>query len=393
MLDATSGVNLSAATSQSALVLAKGFPPTDGGVEQYSYQVAREYARAEFDVTVLTQTDGERGWQKHSVDDPGPRVWNVGRGSQPVAFAKFLVRALTLRRSSYSFVHATTWRMGIVALTVFRRLPLVLTVHGREVLNYPRLLRMPMQRVLANASIVIAVSGASQEAARQALGRRSARGEWVVRHNGVSWTTDETALPREVPSGRPLRILSLSRLVPRKNVAASLEAVSRLSAEGVHVEYRVAGRGPELENLVEQTEQLALSSQVTFLGFIPDEEVCRQYQWADIFLHPHTHTGDGDDFEGFGIVIADAMAFGCVPVVGDVGGPRELVNDGDDGLLVDGHDIDAIAQAIKRLDSDRGLIGLMGARARRTAKEGFRWDVHVRPALELRDAQREDRAR
>ena len=95
-------------------------------------------------------------------------------------------------------------------------------------------------------------------------------------------------------------------------------------------------------------------------------------------VHPHSHLDRGNEFEGFGIVIADAMSFGCAVVVGRDGGPGDDVADGRTGLLVDGDDPDQIASAIKALATEPGLLERVAAEGRRHALSSFDWGAHVR---------------
>lgn len=371
------------ARDNSVLVLAKGFPPTPGGVEQYSQQLTAAYVRAGKSVTVLTQTELAPGWA--DARPLGYRLWNAGPGSQLIVFVRMLRTALALRKSSrFEFVHATTWRVALVALLVFRRVPLVVTVHGREVMNASGPLAVLMRRVLAHARLLVCVSAATLGEAKRALGRNKTRGEWVVSYNGLTFADDvvHAAAPHDPGDHERLRILSLSRLVPRKNVHGAIAALAQLKDEGVtDFELRVAGKGPEFDALRQLADAAGLTDQISFLGYVPDEDVPRLYEWADVFLHPHTHVGEGNDFEGFGIVIADAMAFGCAVIAGDIGGPRELVTDGIDGLLVDGGNTADIAAAIRRLVCDRSLASALGAAAAEVAPTRFNWDRHAASIL------------
>ncbi|WP_125076472.1 glycosyltransferase family 4 protein [Pseudoxanthomonas sp. SGT-18] len=362
------------------LIIAMGYPPVAGGVETYSEEVARAYLRKGLIPIVITKTFGERGWREVTYSEGRIRLYNTGRVSQPVAFARMLWQCANLLcRRSFEFIHATTWRPALAALMFSRRTSLILTVHGREVLNYPFFLKRPMIEVLRRANVVVTVSSATMGIARAALHGANPNGKWVVAFNGITHPTEARAHERRLDNGRTtVRLLSLSRLVPRKNVQGCITALAELRAEGLsNFEYWIGGRGPMLEDLRQAVADAGLEEQVRFLGYVEDADVPELYKWCDVFLHPQTHVGQGNDFEGFGLVIADAMSFGCAVLAGEAGGPKEFVKDGVRGLVVDGLDSVALKAALRELLTDPQLRQRLGASARDFALRNLSWDEHV----------------
>lgn len=362
------------------LIICMGYPPVAGGVETYSEEVTRIYLQRGFRAFVITKTHGAPGWRDVSYPEGNIRLYNTGQVSQPVAFLKMLFQAGTLLlRNSFAIIHATTWRPALAALLFSRRIPLVLTVHGREVLNFPFFLKRPMIEVLKRADVVVTVSAATMQIARAALNGVTARGRWVVAFNGITHPNEARAHRRQVDELRTtVRLLSLSRLVPRKNVQGCITALAELRAEGLsNFEYWIGGRGPMLEDIRQAVADAGLEEQVRFLGYVEDADVPELYKWCDVFLHPQTHVGQGNDFEGFGLVIADAMSFGCAVLAGEAGGPKEFVKDGVRGLVVDGLDSVALKAALRELLTDPQLRQGLGASARDFALRNLSWDAHV----------------
>jgi glycosyltransferase involved in cell wall biosynthesis len=105
------------------------------------------------------------------------------------------------------------------------------------------------------------------------------------------------------------------------------------------------------------------------------------YVNADLFLHPQTHAHDKRDFESFCIAIADAMAFGLPVIGGKDGAPADYIQHGVNGWLVDGNDVNAIANYIQEALTNDRLRRSMAEYARNFAKERFSWDAHVETLL------------
>jgi len=118
----------------------------------------------------------------------------------------------------------------------------------------------------------------------------------------------------KIPSGpfcaaRPLRLITVRRLVKRTNVMALVQAVSRLLDEGHPVELKVIGAGPELEPIKRFVAEKRAGNAIQILGHVPDAELDAVWRGSDLFVLPT------EDLEGFGMVILESYSKG-VPVVG-----------------------------------------------------------------------------
>lgn len=373
-------------TRPQALVVAKAYPPVVGGVETYSEAVVRAYMRRGIVPTVMTQTKGKAGWREIDYPEGRIKIFNTGAGNQPWVFARLLWAMLgAFPRANFEFMHATTWRPALALLPFARSTPLLITVHGREVMNYPRILMRPMIELLRRADAVVTVSNATMKVAEVALHGKKANGRWGVAFNGISYPDEAKQYVRVASTAESrVRLVSLARLISRKNIQGCISALADLREEGINqFEYWIAGKGPLEHELQALVHSLHLEEHVRFLGRVPEEELTRLYQGADIFLHPQTNVGEGNDFEGFGLVIADAMSFGCAVVAGDSGGPRDFVKHNNTGLLVDGLNADELKSAIRSLIIDPALRSRLSESGRDYALSTLSWDSHVENILTL----------
>jgi phosphatidylinositol alpha-1,6-mannosyltransferase len=180
--------------------------------------------------------------------------------------------------------------------------------------------------------------------------------------------------------GAPV-IVSITRMVARKNLGRLIEALPGVRAAVPGAALLLGGTGPERETLMKQAADLGLGDAVRFPGRIADGEMAAHYSLADVFALPSLSTGK--DVEGFGIVYLEAGA--CeVPVLGGRGGGvPDAVAEGETGLLVDPESTEAIRTALIELLRDRDKAKAMGRRARARVEQGFTWSAAADRVLGL----------
>lgn len=249
-------------------------------------------------------------------------------------FLGAFARAARAAARDADVVHAHWLPSGAVALAT--RKPVVLTLHGTDV-ELARRVPALARAILARMHVVLAVSNALADEARR-LGARDVR----VVPNGVE-------LPERVgEETEPPEILFAGRLSREKGVLELVDA-----ARGHRLV--VAGDGP-LRARVTQAR-----------GWLPPDELASLYSRAAVVACP-SHR------EGFGVACAEAMAHGRAVVASDVGGLRDLVVDGETGLLVPPRNAAALRGALERLLADRELRLRLGANARERVRELCSWD-------------------
>ncbi len=140
-------------------------------------------------------------------------------------------------------------------------------------------------------------------------------------------------------------ILTVSRLVKRKNHELMLKAINALGRDDTH--YLIVGNGPELATLQHLAAELKINDQVSFLTDVSDEDIANYYQAADIFILPTLNLGA--DIEGYGIVYLDAAHFHLPIIAGRDTSAEEILQHEVSGLLVDSTSLEAISANLKYL--------------------------------------------
>lgn len=139
-----------------------------------------------------------------------------------------------------------------------------------------------------------------------------------------------------------LAMLYVGRISKEKNLDLIVAATRRLADQRMPVRPVFVGDGPYLKELQ------ALLPDAIFTGVLRGESLATAFASADFFVFPSTT-------DTFGNVILEAQASGLPVIVSDAGGPRELVGDGQDGLITPALDAQALAGAIEKLALDAEL--------------------------------------
>ena len=131
-----------------------------------------------------------------------------------------------------------------------------------------------------------------------------------------------------------------------KNVFMYAEIGKKLKEKGVKYSLKVVGNGPLYNQLKEKIKSYSIEDYVKLEGKQINPKP--YYEEADIYIHPA-------DKEGFGIVVPEAMSSGLPVIVSNKGGLPELVNNMEDGIIVDAYNPEEWANAIIILYNDRIL--------------------------------------
>lgn len=155
--------------------------------------------------------------------------------------------------------------------------------------------------------------------------------------------------PRAEGTGSPLQLLAVGSVVPRKGYGVLVGALAPLQ----HGDWRlsIAGaldRSPETSaRLAEQVRAAGLAPRISIIGTVGDSALSRLYSSADVFVMPSL-------FEGYGMVLAEAMARG-LPIVCTTGGAAAETVPGEAALKVPPGDAAALSAALQRVMTDAGL--------------------------------------
>ncbi len=259
---------------------------------------------------------------------------------------------------------------------LLRSIPCVLTIHDcvwRQRPDTMQLSRLIAERLLTPPSLQLAtrIIAVSQATATDLVSL------YPEVQPKIDVVQEASSLPPAEPgsSDRPPYMLFVGTLEPRKNLQRCLEALAKLQMVDIELPRLVVagGRGWKMEPLERSVTALGLEQQVEYVGSADDAELSALYAGCDFLLCPSL-------YEGFGLPIVEALSFGKPVITSNVSSMPEVA--GEAALLVDPNSVDEIANAMKRLITDRALYDTLASKAIPQAAK-FSWDRAAQQTLEI----------
>jgi glycogen(starch) synthase len=365
------------------LLISWEYPPViEGGLGRHVRKLSEHLVAEGVEVHVLTRGGGHlpaeeerHGVVVHRVREP-PFPRDVGAFLRWVKAMNGDMRAAGFElceRLEPDLVHSHDWLVSGAARQVARRaeLPWVVTVHATEYGRHQGWVQNPPQSqiheaeraMIRRADHVITCSEFMEGHVRAVFGVRPPRVTAIP--NGIdprdlepAGDLDLDVLRAQFARREDRLVLMVGRLVYEKGFHLALDALAPVVRRLGNVRFVVAGTGTAEAELKRQARRLRLSRHGTFLGWVGDDRLHALYRIAQVCIVPSI-------YEPFGIVALEAMASGCLCVVADTGGLREVVPaDGTAGLRFPARDAGALRKTLERVLTDDSARAQQVAEAR-----------------------------
>lgn len=276
-------------------------------------------------------------------------------------------------------IHANWSICGCVAGIVGKllRIPVIITLRGEDVTRarHHILDRTILSLCLRLSARIVTVSPSTETWLRERYPRLAHKMRTV--ENGIEDKLLALSGDRPGPSAkRPLRLLTVGSLIPRKGINRIIEAIGRLP-DPQRVFLTVAGSGPERPVLEKLAKMLSLSDNIEFIGAVEPHAVADLLAHADVFVLASYSEGRPN-------VILEAMAAALPVIATDIDGVRDIVAHESTGLLYDGDDTLRLTDHISRLCENDELRRWLGENGRRRIiQQGLSWDSTARQYAKL----------
>ncbi|MDQ6731954.1 MAG: glycosyltransferase family 4 protein [Actinomycetota bacterium] len=352
------------------LVISWEYPPIiEGGLARHVRKLSENIVDEGVEVHVLTRGGGSLA----PVEDRhGVIVHRLAEPPFPTDVQAFVRWVQTMNEDmlqlgeqiadeiAFDLIHSHDWLVAGAAEKLARRggLPWLTTVHATEygrhqgwVQNHPQSHIHAAERdMVRRADHVITCSRYMRSHVSQVFGIRAAK--ITAMQNGIDprdlepVADDLAGLRARYAQPDERLVLLVGRLVYEKGFHLALDALAPMVKGRGKVRFMVAGTGTAEAELRRQAWRLGLTRAGTFLGWVGDDMLHSLYRIADLCIVPSI-------YEPFGIVALEAMASGCLCVVADTGGLREVVpGDGTVGLRFPSRDSAALQSILERVLTD-----------------------------------------
>ena len=333
------------------------FPPRVGGMENVMKALAQKLSYSGFDVTVLPN----RSYKVLSSF----RVINLRLIKPLRIIAKRLILRLLLRKED--LVICDSWKSVNVISRKFNG-RLIIMAHGQEFLKGDRR-RASIQAALNRSHRVVANSQFTADLICK---------EFLIDPKKVlaippTYMVDKIKIEKKKNVSKPLKLISVCRLDPRKGLIEAIQALSAPDLRDKDWEWVIIGDGLQFADLREAAKALRLDDKITFRRKIDNKTRNNILRQSDLFVMPSYQKGRS--VEGFGISYIEAACAGLPAIAGNTGGTSEAVLDGKTGWCVDATDTEAVRRAFSEALTSRQEVLRRGQLAQQHFLSAFESEV------------------
>lgn len=354
------------------LIISSEFPPNVGGIGNHAYNLARALAAANFDVSVIADIiDVDKANLQSFASKESFKIYWISREKFVVqSYLKRISTAVAEARKADKIICSgkfPLWVSNFIKLTSPGK-ELTAVVHGTELDLKSTFARRLTAHSLCNFSKVISVSNYTEKFLPKSLPSKTRK---FIIHNGIN--TSEFDITEVSPLPGSPALITVGNVTERKGQENVVNALPEITHDFPAVQYHIVGKPGNKQKVQTKAKQLNVDGLIRFYGAVKRTELLQKLKGAAIKVMLSNHTKDGD-FEGFGIAVLEANAFG-VPAVGSKNsGIADAIVHGQTGLLVDQCNCGEVAAAIKTIMTNYSCFS---AQAKKWAMQ-HDWNIIVK---------------
>ncbi len=383
------------------LIISQVFPPKRGGVQTAAYNTAKFLAKFGHNVVVITSKWGEEQRKKHKMD--GFFVYRFKQFNPPeyskitqISSLRFMPMAIyklpkIIRKHKIQLIHAESrlfpisWISTLLNKIIFKR-PMFVSAQGRLKVGITGIIENIFDRIITkhiyekNLKKIICVSESLKE---RLIQLKIKKDKLIMIPNGVD-TSEFVRRPQSTFLDKYLsgkkdykRVVFIGRLDVQKGVEYLIRAIPKVISGYEKVHFFILGNGNLEIMLKNLAKELKIQEKVSFLDFIPLENMPDFYSSADIFCLPSLH-------EGFPLSIAESLSIGLIIVASAIEGIPEAIIEGRNGFLVKPGDVtDLSAKILKALSLNKEKIKEIRENNIKLSRTKYSWEKIVKEIIEV----------
>ncbi len=338
------------------------------GPQRHLFDIAKSIDRDRFSMEVACP----EGWLSKELEKNKVRTYRI-KLKDGFSINSLLSLYRIARQGNYDIIHAHMGRTGLYAklVGVMTGNPVIVTehlvAHDHLWIKNPLMRRLHLLGHIISNKMIRLIIAVSKEARDAYIERQDIAPEKIVTiHNFVDTdivaSEDEAKeIRRELGIDKDCFVVGfLGRLDWRKGLKTIVDAAEGLKG----MKFLIVGDGNARDDLIAEIKRKGIDKDFILTGFRQDVPAIMKAM--DIFVFP-SHA----EYESFGIAVIEAMSAGIPVIASDIGPLREIMNDGENGILIPKKDPVALRSAIERLIKDRDLMRRLGEEGRKTILEKF----------------------
>lgn len=364
------------------LVVSNDFPPRQGGIQSYVYELARRQPAGSI-VVYASDHDGSAAFD---AAQSFPVVRHPAGVLLPTPDARRRITAVLREYEATAVWFGASAPLGLLApaLRDAGAERIVASTHGHEA-GWAALpgARQLLRRIGDGCDVITYITAYVRRQLGDAFGAHPRLAQLTPGVDVETFRPDVSGVDVRARYGLTDRVVvgCVSRLVRRKGQDLVIEAWPAVQKAVPDAALLFVGAGPYEKGLRQLAERRRVDA--IFAGGVPYSQLPEHFAAADVFAMPCRTRRRGLDVEGLGIVYLEASATGLPVVAGDSGGAPEAVREGETGYVVGGRDVEALTDRLVRLLSDESLRQRMGAAGRAWTEERWRWDTLAAELIDL----------
>lgn len=333
------------------------------GAESQLLKTLERLKPDEYEVyVILSRTEGERFRELTAL----PCVRDVTILKSEGKKRKILENAFALggviKAIQPDLVHSWLWYSNFLSglsnrLGLWRRIPLIVSQRGDYHARYSTFRLWITEKFIYNSADILLTNSVQIQQHLQNLYPKK-----IIYSipNFLDLPTEEWSPTQRDSSEK--RIVCVGRFASEKGHRYLIEALNRLDCTDFSWQCSFLGDGELQSELSDLSENLNLTDKITFPGFCDD--VYPVLLQADLFVLPSLHEGSPN-------ALIEAMGLGLPCIASDVGGIKDLMENGKNGILVPPKDSDSLSKGLHHLLTNQNIAVDLGKNARTTIREKF----------------------
>jgi len=286
----------------------------------------------------------------------------------------------SIKKEKADMVHAH-WIIPHGFLSVFFKkkyeIPLIVSAHGSDVFPLRnRFFRAIQRKVLKNCNVCTVNSNATKNELIRRFPEFKNKIRIIPMGVDVNFFNRKNVKNKFKEYKHNKIILFVGRLSEQKGIQYLIKSIPSINKKIKNIKLLIVGEGAYKRGLMKIIKKLNLINEVEFKGALPRNELTDYYNLADAVVMPSLAGKAGT--EGQGLVLLEAMTCGKAVIGTDIGGIKDIIKDGKNGLLVKQKDSTELANKIVNLINDSKLRKRIERNGKKFAIKNYSWQNIVK---------------